>query len=693
MVGRVRALWIGTAATLATPVAAQTSPPPAPGVPATVTGAKIYTPADFTRFAPRTAFDMLRQVPGFPIPQAGDADERRGLGQASVNVLINGQRLTGKSTDAVTELGRIAASDVVRIEIADGATLDVPGLTGQVANIVTAARGGVGGTFAWRPQFRAERTEPRLLTGSASLSGKLGGVDYTLAIENQGVRNGNAGDELVFTPDGVVLDRRYEVLTFSTEQPKLSASLRRNGSDGSIVNLNGSIELFHSDVTEVSLRSGPGQVNRDRRLREREREWNYEIGGDYERSLGDGRMKLVALRRFEHSPFSQSLTVDFADARPQSGDRFTQTADERETIARGEYRWQAGGADWQMSLEGALNTLDIENRLFAQDAAGVFQPLPLANASATVKEKRAEAVLSQGRPLSSTLTVQASAGAEVSEIGQQGASGVTRRFLRPKGSVALAWKPSSRLDISGRVERAVGQLNFFDFVASGNVSAGTSNAGNVNLVPQQSWEAEAQAVRTLGAWGTVTARGYARLITDIVDIVPIGDDGQAPGNLDRATLYGAQVKASVNFDPVGLKGAKLDLDMQLQTSALTDPVTGATRAINDSMRNRIVAGFRHDVPGSDWAYGTAFERVSQSPGHRLDQQLRFSNEPGNLGIFIEHKDVFGLTVRGGVDNLLETNEGLDREFYDRRRSGRLLFTESRDRFYGPVFSFALTGKV
>ena len=39
-----------------------TAPPPAPAVTA---GKRIYTPADFIRFAPKNAYDMLIQVPGF----------------------------------------------------------------------------------------------------------------------------------------------------------------------------------------------------------------------------------------------------------------------------------------------------------------------------------------------------------------------------------------------------------------------------------------------------------------------------------------------------------------------------------------------------------------------------------------------------------------------------------------------------
>ena len=671
---------------------AEAAPPPVPTLPAAVEGAKSYTPADFARFAPKTALDMLRQVPGFVIQQADL--ERRGLGQATANILINGERFSGKSNDVVTELGRIPATNVTRIDIVDGATLDVPGLSGQVANIITStADKGLTGSFAWRPQIRARRLPARLTNGEVSLSGQTGSLDYSVSVMNDSQIQGNKGPEVVFTPAGDIIDRRDENLRVKFEQPKISGSLGYEGAGGDIANLNGSFQIFHSDITELSLRSGPGQPDRERFLKEREREYNYELGGDYEFGLGGGRLKLIGLRRFEHSPFTQLLTTDFADGRPRTGDRFEQNANEAETILRGEYRWKAGPADWQVSGEGALNILDIANGLFTLNPAGAFVPVPFPNSVATVEEKRAEAMLSYGRPLSSTLSIQSSLGAEYSQLSQSGEAGLTRTFYRPKGFVSLAWKASPRLDLSAKLEREVGQLNFFDFVASANVSGGTTNAGNVNLVPQQSWNLEVEGTRNFGAYGTATARLFGRQITDIVDFVPIGENGQAPGNLDSASIYGIEWTSTLNFDPFGLKGAKLDLELLFQRTRLDDPVTGVSRPINENQQRRIFAAFRHDIPDSDWAYGGSYEEFRQAFGYRLDQSFRFLVEPGSLGVFVENKDVFGLTVRGSVDNLLNQNESFVRSFFDRRRTNPILFTESRDRFYGPIFTLAISGTI
>ena len=672
----------------------ETAPPPvAAEAPAAAGGGRSYTPADFARFAPRNAYDMLTNVPGFSV-DVGDT-QRRGLGQATGNVLINGERWVGKSTDIETELRRISASNVARIDVVDAATLNISGLSGQVANIVTLSQG-LSGNFRWSPQIRARRTPPRLLDGEVSLNGTLGGTQFTLSFRNESYRNGNAGPEIVSTPAGEILDVRDEVLFVNQDFPRLSGSIRRAFGDGSILNANAALGFVISDIGEDSLRSGPGQPDRVRILREREREHNYEFGGDYEFGLAGGRLKFIGLRRFEHSPYTQTLFQNFADGRATQGDRFTQVADETETIARAEYRWSGGRNDWQISAEGAINELDVENGLFSLQE-GEFVAIPFPNSAATVRERRAEAILTYGRPLSPTLTLQAAAGAEYSNLVQEGASGLNRTFYRPKGFINLAWQPRPGLDISARIERAVGQLNFFDFVASANVSGGTTNAGNANLVPPQSWEAQVQATKNLGAWGTATARLYGRLITDVVDIIPVGENGQSPGNLeDTATLIGLQWTSTFNFDPIGWRGAKLDMNLQFQHHSLRDPLIFVWRPFNETMTRQIDITLRHDIPGSDWAWGATAFQYRQSAGFRLDQRFQFLDTPGSLGVFVEHKDVMGMTVRAAVDNLLGTNESFSRTFFDGRRNAtnsNILFTEDRDRFYGPVFTLTISGTI
>jgi hypothetical protein len=652
-------------------------------------GGQDYSPAYFTRYSPTTALDMVRQIPGFNIEQG---DDRRGLGQGGDNVLINGERVSGKSNDAVTSLGRISADNVTRIVVRDAASLDIPGLSGQVVNVV-AENTGMSGNFSWNPQFRARLTNPRLTNGEISISGTQGAFDYTFSLANtdNSFRGGAEGREFVTDASGQVIDVRDEVALFTGDRPQLSGTFRYDGPSTSVGNLSLSYQRWWFRVREDSDRSGPGQVDRIRLFRERETQKNFEISGDFEFDLGPGRLKLIGLRSFEREPSNTTLITQFADASPSIGNRFSRTEEEGEWIARSEYGWNMGGADWQVAIEGAINTLDVRSELFSLDPTGTFQPMVLPDSTARVEEERGEVNLTYGRPLTDNLTLQASLGGEYSTISQSGANGLTRSFFRPKGFVSLAWQANQNLAIRLRAEREVGQLNFSDFVASADIGSNSQDAANPNLVPPQSWNFEVEATQQLGDFGSFTARAYYDQISDIVDQIPIGLTAEAPGNISSASRYGIEWNSTFNFDVIGWRGARLDVELELRRSRVRDPLTGQNRSISNELQRNMEIELRHDVPGTDWAWGLEYEDYREANGFRLSLLNNFRSSPGFAGAYIEHKDVFGLRVRGGVYNLLNRDENFTRTVFVGRRDGPISFIEDRSRDFGPIFSFEISG--
>jgi hypothetical protein len=389
---------------------------------------------------------------------------------------------------------------------------------------------------------------------------------------------------------------------------------------------------------------------------------------------------------------AQTVRTAFADDSVDVGNRFARIGDSKERIARAEYRWKTGKSDWQISTEAAFNSLDNVSQLFELRPNGDFEQIPLPGGSAEVTEDRYEVIGSFGRPLGADLSIQLSAGGEFSKLQQVGGGGLTRSFWRPKGSFSAAWKPTKSLDVNLKLARKVGQLNFFDFLATVNLGSDTENAGNPDLVPQQSWEAEVEAIRNFGAYGTSTVRVYGRLIDDIVDIIPIGLTGESPGNIDRATVYGAEWKTTFNFDPMGWKGAKLDARFQAQRTELEDPLTGEKRPISNSMIRLAELALRHDIPGSDFAYGGSMSYQFNALNYRLTEVGRQSEGPVFANVFVEHKDVLGLNVRATIANVLGATSMWDRTVYTGRRTGPVSFFERRDRRIGPIFSFTVRGK-
>ena len=672
-----------------TPGAIPTTADPAAAGGTAPVASRTYTPADFARFAPRTALDMLRQVPGFAIREQV---VERGLGQATGNVLLNGQRISGKSDDIITQLGRIPAGNVVRIEIVDGATLDIPGLNGQVANIISSATGGPSGQFSWRPEFRTNFTNPLLSRFEVSLSGTEGPVEYTLGLENQASRSGAGGPTRILNADGSLRETREDIWTGSFDQPRASARFVIDGPGSSVGNLNMLYREFWYDYVENGIRTRVGQLPRERDVLTQEDGHNYEVGGDFDFALGGGRLKLIGLQRYSHSVLSSGVQTMFADGSPTTGDLFLRDSDELERIARGEYRWNAGGADFQISGEAAFNSLDVASELFQLLPNGSLDPIDFPEGTARVEEARYEGIASYSRRLSPEFSFQLAAGAEYSQISQAGANGLTRTFFRPKGQLTAAWTPNPNTAFNFRLQRRVGQLNFFDFIASVNLEVDNENASNFNLVPPQSWEAEIETVLRMGAWGQTTLRTYYHLIEDVVDIIPIGDDGEAVGNIDSAMRYGFDWRTTFNFDPIGWRGAKLDLRFLMQHSEVEDPLTGVIRPISNTTQKFFEGVFRYDIPQSDWAFGGAASYSENAWNYRLTELGYQIEGPVFASVYVENKDVFGLTVRATAGNVLGARSYWDRLVFLDRRTGPVDFIERRDRLIGPIFSFQIRGR-
>jgi hypothetical protein len=652
-------------------------------------GARTYTPDDFARFAPRTALDMLQRVPGFSIQQAV---QERGLGQATGNVLLNGQRISNKSDDIVTQLSRVPASNVVRIEIADAATLDIPGLSGQVANLIVRADT-LSGQFSYSPEFRSNFADPNLYRFSVSVSGKRGPVEYTLGLENQASRGAAGGPTLIFNRDNSLRESRRDVFVSNFEQPRASARFVIDGPGSSIGNLNMIYREFWYDYIEDGDRVRPGQLPFERDVSTQEDGHNYEIGGDFEFDLIGGRMKVIGLQRYTHAVLTDQVISTFQDGRARQGSFFGRDSGELERIGRLEYRWKGGGADWQISGEAAFNSLDTSSELARLLPDGSVEPIPFPGSAARVQEARYEGIVSYGRPLARNLTVQIAAGAEFSRLSQAGANGLTREFIRPKGQVTAAWTPDPKTTVNLRLQRRVGQISFFDFVSSVNLRDDRENEGNVNLVPPQSWEAEVEAVRRLGAWGSTTLRLYYHQVQDVIDVIPIGENGQGIGNIDSATRLGLDSRSTITFDPIGLPGARMDLRFILQHTEVEDPLTGELRPISGSTQRAAELSLRYDIPKSDWAFGGAASYSDNAFSYRLTEFGLQTEGPVFANLFVENKDVFGLTVRATVGNVLDARSTWERFVYvGRRNNSEIDFIERRDRLIGPIFSFQIRGK-
>src|SRR5690606_21636896 len=117
-----------------------------------------------------------------------------------------------------------------------------------------------------------------------------------------------------------------------------------------------------------------------------------------------------------------------------------------------------------------------------------------------------------------------------------------------------------------------------------------------------------------------------------------------------------------------------------------DPVTGEQRPIDDTIDFSLKTDFRHDLPGTSWAWGFQVDRINRGSYYRI---FEFGANDGlrKWGqVYVENKDVLGLTLRASYWNILRDVSRTDRVLYEGPRGGSpVLFTEKSDRELLPSF--------
>lgn len=211
-------------------------------------------------------------------------------------------------------------------------------------------------------------------------------------------------------------------------------------------------------------------------------------------------------------------------------------------------------------------------------------------------------------------------------------------------------------------------------------------------MPQQSWNIATEVDTIFTGGDTLLARVFYEDIDDLVAQIPIGIDGDAVGNIDTANAYGLEIQSTIFGERFGLNGTQLTFEYAAQETSVTDAVTGKTARIGDRRNRYIDVQFRHDIPGTDWAYGFGGDRETDEPKRDTDDiSLSYSTGPFTT-IFAEHKDVYGMTANVAIRNILGVRDAVRRTVYEGRRDSDIIdFSRRRERVYGRIIRFTLSG--
>ena len=212
----------------------------------------VYPAAYFDQFYPVSANDMLSRIPGIELALRGSSSGR-GLGSGAGEVLINGQRITGKNNGGRSQLARISADQVERIEIIRGTSkeLDIRG-SGQIVNVVLLDSPIRSSTTV---QLRSDVVQDGTLDpgGQLSHAGQTGHLNYLFNVGADPRYRAWESHELSFSPHGDLTEVRRESRT--RDETRLQTSMNLGYSfQRSVVQFNALYETL-GDVPDARYRT------------------------------------------------------------------------------------------------------------------------------------------------------------------------------------------------------------------------------------------------------------------------------------------------------------------------------------------------------------------------------------------------------------------------------------------------------
>jgi hypothetical protein len=516
-------------------------------------------------------------------------------------------------------------------------------------------------------------------------------VDYTLSLNSQTGRGAFGGPIEILDPSGNLIETRKEVYRSESQLPTFSTKFTY-APGTSVGNLMLAYTPYWNPTRIRDRRIRTDGDHRTRYTRTKLTGWYYDINADYEFSLGPGRLKLLGVRHWDKEPVVTTQVTEFDSGAPNEGIRFVRDSRIAETVGRAEYAWKMGSNDLQVTFERAFNSLDQKGGLFILSPAGEFEETDFPEGTGKVVETRYEGIATWSRALTPNLDIQAAAGAEHSTLERVDGDLGPRKFFRPKGSINLGWRPAEGWDASLKLRRRVGQISFYDFLDQPNLQQDRENAGNPDLVPPQSWELETEVGRDFGEWGKTRLKAHYHRVEDIIDVIPLANNGQGVGNLPKATRWGMESVSTIQLDPLGLAGVKLDTTLGFRKTSVKDPLTSKARPISGTRDYWAELDLRHDIAGTKLAWGANANYSHYDLYYRLTEVFDSHEGPYWLSAYVEHKDIMGMTVRGTVSNLLNARHRLYREIYSGRRNvSDIVQIQNNNQLIGPIFTLSVRG--
>ena len=672
----------------------------------------------FQRFEPLTAGDALKRVPSVTFLSdviESDAPQLRGLPPGYTQILINGERVPGGSTDRSFFMDRIPAELIDSVEIvrsssarrtgdAIAGTLNINLRDGYELNGGYVRAGGL--------VYDDNELEPSLgfVWGGAVGPGRL-----LLGGNLQGRHNPKKKESLRYgdSPENVA---DYATEEFDNREDQTDT---RDGKDYSF---NGSYEI---DAGDTNFKLNGFYVKTDRTETERSFEYddptavtgpvpdgnllsdnanvakidqeNYSIDGKLTQDWSAGKTSLrVGYAKFiedrRETEYEIGFDVDEGDD-PEFEGTLTQTdiKDQEFTvkleheIPLGEtMKFVFGGYSQDKTRRTGIfeaeqeGTGSFEWNQFQQnptDLATEFEELEaIDGGDSRIKEKRRDAfALIEG----DTGAIKWEAGVRYEhtkvrvtdytvdeDIADQ--SNSYGKFL-PSASFKLSLTDNDR--IIGSVARTLRRPQF-DYILPATLEEEVGDSdllGNPQLDPESAWGFDLGYEHRMGSRGIVGVNFFYRDVKDLIELTNTGEEGSegegtfvyTPMNVGDGKVYGVEFDLSTDLGFIGLPNTGLFGNLSWLDSEITDEL--GERRFNNQSKYVYNFGFIQDFPTFGAAFGPTYRKQGAAYSRVIAEEVT-TTYGAELEVFVEKRFGKKFTIRAVGSNLLN---GAKRETFNK----------------------------
>lgn len=612
----------------------------------------IVTREDIDNMGALTVGDVMGKLPGVDAGAQGAdgsmALRSRGMTRDSVQIYIDGEKMSGHARMAQAIVGRMPSSELERVEILRGASAEFGGNAPVTVNLVLK-KARSKNTSSLKAAFGYRNHRP-----NAQFTVSKGGGDkqfswvlpltlnyHDMPAESLSVRRDSAGTwqenrddghfamkESVFSPR---LLWKFEGDSLSLS-PTFFRAFGRRGNDA--------VRTDYNDPADSTTRHDA----------ERSRT-------EFNRLRGEGDMTRNGIKystRFAGSDGDRRSTVERT-----TFDAYGVASFQSEQARRKEHDWNAsvrldGGQD-KHALSAALEHFQ-HRRSDSQSSIGASRTSDEAHHG---WDKQWLLWIQDEWGMTEEITLTGGVRAESIHYEMDNTG---RHYDRLLPSIALRWEPAERWVFRTSLGAAIKPPNLNELSSQPTYSVGTNSPteadrrGNPALKAEQSLNFEAVLERYLAEeMGVLGANVFARRTRDFIETRTTleGDRWVArPWNEGTAFHWGLEVDGKLRTDKLGWPGATLRAHLTLPRSRVDDERLGITRSARETPRYLISAGLDQTL-----ADGMSFGFSAQHSGAVRTQV------PGEQDARTDAKTIFNvyglkqltpqLNLRLSVDNLFK----------------------------------------